>query len=56
MRKLIGMQPTPRSQPSMYDRPMFRFFRMPSSVILPGTLVFSKSLAVMWTSSRRLNS
>lgn len=50
------MQPTPLSQPSMYDSPMFRFLRMPSSVIEPGTLVFSRSLAVTWTSSRRLNS
>lgn len=56
MRKLIGMHPIPRSQPSMYERPMFRFFRMPSSVIVPGTLVLSKSLAVTCTSSRRTNS
>lgn len=40
----------------MYERPMFKFFRIPSSVILPGTLVFKRSLAVTWVSSRRMKS
>lgn len=53
IKKLIGTQPIPRSQPSMYERPMFRFLRMPSSVIEPGTLLFSRSLPVTCTSSRR---
>lgn len=35
---------------------MFKFLRIPSSVILPGTLVLSRSLAVMLTSCRRTNS
>src|SRR3569833_1806206 len=32
---------------------MLRFFRMPSSVTLPGTFMFSRSLRLMCTSSRR---